>query len=92
MWYHAAVTFDGANLRLYLNGVLDGSVATTAVPRFDSIQPFTIGTAMNSTNQAVGAFQGSLDEVRVWNHARTASEIQGAMFQPIPAAPGLVGR
>lgn len=92
VWTHAAVTFDGSTLQLYLNGSPDGSISTSAVPRFDSIQPFSIGTAMTSTNSPDGAFQGELDEVRVWNRARTQMEIQDAMFTPIASDPDLVGR
>jgi hypothetical protein len=36
-WYHAAFTFDGAALKLYLNGALEATVATAAAPRSDSI-------------------------------------------------------
>ncbi len=31
-WYHVAVTYDGAEVRFYLNGVLDGVHALTTVP------------------------------------------------------------
>ncbi len=93
VWHHAAVTFDGSSFRLYLNGVLDGTpVATSTVPRSDSIQPFSIGTSMTSLNAADGAFQGQLDEVRVWARALSASEIAAGMHQPISGNVDLRGR
>jgi len=49
------------------------------LPRADSIQPFAIGTAMTSTDAAAGFFPGAIDEVRVWNYARTAAQILGGM-------------
>ena len=62
-WYHAAAAYDGTNFKIYLNDVQDGSVATTATPRSDSIQHAAIGTALGSgglipSGQTQGFFQG----------------------------------
>ena len=54
-----------------------------ATPRLDSIQHFGIGTAMTSTGAAAGFFQGPMDEVRVWNVARSQAQISGSMNAPI---------
>ena len=103
-WHHAAATYDGTRWRLYLDGAelaLDTACSTCsagactvspgATPRFDSIQHFGLATAMTSAGAAAGYFKGSLDEVRVWNYARTASQILGAMDARIPSAAGLLG-
>ena len=94
VWYHAAATYDGTTWRLYLNGVLDSQVAVGSfTPRSDSIQHAGIGTAMTSTGLAAGFFQGTLDEVRIWNVARSAAEIQGTMAGPLATVPAsLIGR
>ncbi|HEY6560716.1 MAG TPA: DNRLRE domain-containing protein [Polyangiaceae bacterium] len=92
VWHHVAVSYDGTTWRLYLDGRLDATLAANATPRFDSIQHFGLGTALNSTGVAAGFFDGVLDEVRVWNHARSLSQIQTGMTTPIPSASGLVGR
>lgn len=95
-WHHAAVTYDHATStwKLYLDGTEVGSATVTANarPRFDSIQHFGIGTALNSTGVAEGAFRGRLDEARVWNHARSAAEILAGKDQAIESATGLIGR
>lgn len=69
-WTHLAVTFDGANLRLYSNGVLKSTKATTA-PMVASAMPLKIGG-----NAIWGEyFAGQIDEVRVYNRALSAAEI-----------------
>jgi hypothetical protein len=71
-WMHVATTFDGATIRLYINGVQEGFKPGIA-----------IGT--NNTNLGIGAepaaspinfFQGALDEVRIYNRALSLSEIE----------------
>jgi concanavalin A-like lectin/glucanase superfamily protein len=78
VWTHLATTFDGSNLRLYVNGAL---VATRAAS----------GTILTSTNllriggsSALGRwFRGRIDEVRVYNRALSASEIQSDRTTPL---------
>ncbi len=94
-WHHAAVTYDGAMLRLYTDGVPDGTpLATTKTPRWDSMHRFALGTGYSDYTGGgpSGYFAGYLDEVRVWDHARTQAEIQTTMNQQVLAGTGLVGR
>lgn len=96
VWHHAAVTYDGnsSTWKLYLDGVQVGSAtaANGALPRYDSIQHFGIGAAFNSSGAAEGAFAGRMDEIRVWNYARSAAEIAAAKDYEIASAAGLIGR
>lgn len=71
-WYHGAATFDGTTWRLYLNGTLQTSVAGTSILSNPSAQ-FRVGA-----RQYVGAenyLAGQIDEVRIYNYARSASQI-----------------
>ena len=101
-WTHVAATYDpaaidGQKWKLFINGVQDvntlANPPANAAPRADSIQHFGVGTAMNSTGVASGFFQGAIDEVRVWNIARTPAEIANARGRQItvPVA-GLLAR
>ncbi|MBX7192129.1 MAG: metallophosphoesterase [Sandaracinaceae bacterium] len=91
VWHHVAASYDGTTWRLYLDGELDASARTgEARPRADSIQHFALGTAMNSTGAPAGRLHGALDEVRVWDHARTGAEIAASMRTTLTEADGLV--
>jgi hypothetical protein len=91
-WYHAAATYDGTTWRLYLNGALEAQLTVGQPPRSDSIQHAGLATTLTSTGTAAGFFDGVLDEVRIWNRARSQSEIQGTMNVEVVSDPELVAR
>jgi len=82
-WHHYALTYDGANLKLYIDGQLYANRATavTLVNGVNSI--FGIGAYnVNSSNtfSGNGGFIGDIHRCSVWNHTLTQSEIRGMMF------------
>jgi PKD repeat protein len=77
-WSHLAATYDGATMTLYVNGQRVASRAQTGVMG-TSTQALTIGG-----NSLFGAYwTGLIDEVRIYNRALTASEIQTDMNTPV---------
>jgi hypothetical protein len=93
VWHHAAATYDGTSWRLYLDGVLDGTLAVGQPPQSASIQHAALATAMNSTGVAGGAFDGALDEVRVWDSARSLAQLRSTIDLRLDTPqPGLVAR
>jgi PKD repeat protein len=78
VWVHVAFTDDGAAVKGYLNGVQQFSV-----PETSALQ--ARGTELRLGVDGAGgqAFQGTLDEVRLYNRALTASEIQADMTKAI---------
>jgi len=78
-WSHLAATYDGATMRLYVNGVQVASAAQTG-PIGASSQPLTIGSN----------WSGLIDEVRIYNRALSASQIltdMNSAVNPPPAPP-----
>ena len=78
-WTHVAGTYDGAQLRLYLNGSQVASQARTGSLQVTG-SPLRIGGNTYSTE----FFPGRIDEVRVYNRALSQSEIQTDMNTPLP--------
>ncbi|MDJ0662844.1 MAG: Calx-beta domain-containing protein, partial [Crocosphaera sp.] len=88
-WNHISVTYDGASLKLYLNGELDESVDLVAVPYQNN---YVVKIAKGRAGASDGLFAGQIDEVRIWNIARTAEEIQANYAQELTGnETGLVG-
>src|SRR5213076_3340337 len=81
-WTHLAGTFDGAMVRLYVNGELVASQAQTAA------LTATAGTLQIGSDSYAGEnFAGRIDEVRIYNRALTAAEIQADMNTAVGSAP-----
>ncbi|MHC4598353.1 MAG: LamG domain-containing protein, partial [Planctomycetota bacterium] len=89
-WHHVAITYDGTTLSLYVDASLADSIPATG-NIFTTTAPVRIGTF----NQGTNLYDGSLDEVRIYNRALPASEIlthferrKYANPEPVVNAPG----
>lgn len=109
-WYHVALTFDGEDLKIYVNGSIRKTESTHLIPANGVVKvlqnPANTGLfpsysySVNTTRLLIGArpkkgvkgaldvydgnenfdnlqeyFQGWIDEVRIWDGARTGEEI-----------------
>ncbi len=76
-WHHMAGVFDGAELRLYLDGRLIASEATGGLRRGNG-QPLYVGAEPGDRGRPVFPFKGALDEVRI----STVARYRGEAFDP----------
>ncbi len=77
-WSHLATTFDGAVVRLFVNGLQAGFVV------FSGSMVASTGVLRLGGNGVWGEwFAGLIDEVRVYSRALAASEIQQDMQTPV---------
>ncbi len=70
-WYHLVGVYNGTNINFYINGVSVGTAAYTfgALSNPDGILSIGGGGAAGNT------FDGSIDDVRIYNRALSASEV-----------------
>ncbi|MEI7621743.1 MAG: LamG-like jellyroll fold domain-containing protein [Candidatus Moraniibacteriota bacterium] len=76
-WYHVEATADGNKTKIYINGVLAGTESQDAGIIADS-PGVAIGTMLSgSTPPTPGNyfFQGQIDDVRIYNYARTQAQV-----------------
>jgi subtilisin-like proprotein convertase family protein len=90
VWSHIAATYNATTgvFVAYLNGVQDGTVTVSGAAPAPDTDSLRIGAGFNSP------FNGSVDDIRVWNVERTATQIRSAMRMPLGETgvqyPGLV--
>ena len=75
VWYHIAATFDGSQMKLFVNGVLENTKnhGGTIIP-FENNFETHIGGWANSNNN-YRRFAGDIDNVSIWNKALDVSKI-----------------
>ncbi len=72
VWHHVAVVYDpssGSNIKLYVDGAPDGSGSLSV--NTASTGNVRLGRRLDNVNN----FDGTIDEFRMWNIARTDAEI-----------------
>ncbi len=74
-WYHATLTYDGNDLNVYLYGVLENTLETTDLPATVTGQVAGLGAGINSGGGIRGAFEGLLDDARIYDSVLTSQEI-----------------
>ena len=78
-WTHIAATYDQTSIKIYINGVLDGTLnATAPIPTGNEV--WYLGKRFGGADM----ISGIMDEVRIWNVARTQAQIQTSMNTNIP--------
>lgn len=98
-WYHVVMTYDQVNARIYVNGKLEASSATT--DGIKNCDQFYIGAEVNAFGRL---WDGDIDYVQIYNRGLTAEEVKklyvagtigsgyaNVTFTPPNLAQGLVG-
>ncbi len=89
VWTHLAATYDGGNLRLFVNGQQAGSNVPHTGAIADTGNTLRIGNGDLSA-PGIEEWNGEIDEVRLWPFARTSAEIASTMNLDLGGVPGEV--
>jgi hypothetical protein len=95
VWTHIAATrsSDG-KVSIYVNGTLSKQWTSTGIPASNCLQELDFGAYLSdgSTPLLTGFYTGVMDEVRLWNVARTPTEMAQYYNQTVnPSTAGLIG-
>lgn len=77
-WQHVAGTWDGNFIRLYIDGILMSETIASGTNIISNSNDISIGSKFISSPWFTGygeTFTGLIDEVRIWNTARSQCEI-----------------
>jgi hypothetical protein len=80
-WYHIAVTFNGTDYKLYIDGILD-KTASGVNPTLNNID-YIVGAMSQNTDTPYNYYNGYADELRIWNTTLTVDQIRQMMNQEI---------
>ena len=82
VWYHFALTYDGTNCNIYINGELKASFAPPSpkggTVRFDMMEMISSGSYFRDNC--------NLSQVRLWKVALSQTQIQNNMFYELNAS------
>ena len=78
-WTHVAGTYDGSNIKIYIDGELEGTQPCSETINISPID-LRIGGHMEGSNRY---WNGVIDEVRLWSTARSQDQIQAFMANPL---------
>ena len=82
-WYHLAATYNGSEMKIYINGALDATQAAFGTLAANGV--FALGRNYDDSR----ILNGSLDEVRAFTRALAPAEVLGTPCQIAPATAGL---
>ncbi|MCX6275512.1 MAG: T9SS type A sorting domain-containing protein [Bacteroidetes bacterium] len=91
-WYHVAGTYDGNELKCFVDGNLAGTTAFQGTIAPSTSYPLALGRLADPVYGPDRYFSGAMDEVRIWSRALSQSEIMSGMNNHIDpsAVSGLV--
>jgi hypothetical protein len=77
-WYHLAGVYNGSTMKIYVNGIEQGSISATG-----TITGYSTPLRLGTNGGFEEDFDGKMDDVRIYNIALTQAEIQTDMNTPL---------
>ena len=90
-WYMISIVWDGSNMSVYINGEKDTpSENSVSGNQGFNLNRFEIGMSWGGYGSSQ-SYTGRMAEMRIWNIARSASDIASTQCSVDPKSEGLVG-
>ena len=83
-WYHMAVTYNGTTVCTYINGLLETEKDAVVEPR-KTTGDLVIG-AVKQSGVYGSFFNGTLDELKIWNCNRSSAQVAADMYAVLTGA------
>uniref|UniRef100_UPI0030D92AD0 LamG-like jellyroll fold domain-containing protein n=1 Tax=Bizionia echini TaxID=649333 RepID=UPI0030D92AD0 len=80
-WYHIAVTYNGSQYKLYVDGI-DRNTRTGPAPTTNNFNAL-LGAMSRTNNTPTNYYSGWMDEIRIWNANLSTDQIRNMMNQEI---------
>lgn len=80
-WYHIAGTFSGGTMRLFVNGLQEGTPLTGLGSLIGGMDHFNIGKSF--AGRGANYLNGQIDEIRIWNAEVSNSDLTNWMYRGI---------
>jgi len=71
-WLHIVGVYDGTNAKIYLNGILKGTLPLTG-----TVKPGQVAMLGKSSTSSPTFYKGSIDNVQIFNRALSYEEVAG---------------
>lgn len=88
-WYLLSIVCDGSNISLYVNGELDASITGSIEGGSLDFKRYEMGMSWGRNYPRQQFFAHRFCEIRIWDYARSATEIKGGMCGVDPKSEGL---
>ena len=78
-WYHVGYTYDGSNIKLYVNGVCEKTQAFTGMSTpadYLTVFAWSLGGTSGSTIHNNYLINGKLNDVRIYDHCLSSKEVE----------------
>ena len=83
-WYHIAGVREGTTIKIYVNGVLEGSLTDAGITNINDVPGRKV--MLGKIDGFAGYTNMEMDELRIWGEARSLAQISGNMNCEIPSS------
>lgn len=89
-WMHIAVTYDGADMKMFKDGSLVTSMPKSGDIATNPLMGAAIGNQPSSASGGDRPFDGWIDEMRIYGQALTTAQIDSVRFAPLEQCGAMV--